>query len=443
MTKQGGHRIKHQDAEQAAQTVPEFGFGFQAVPQAAKALATALLNLLHQKRQQHEQGQHRRQLRLPMPVVVLEMIALVLQGLEGLVLDLPAAAPGTPDAFDRPRGKRQIRHPGPTLHDAVWRGLFGEQKVDPDVRGTLAQAQFVRPGIVMLPARRIRLAELFEVATCLPSGELFEQARVRVGLDGEHRLPAVAADLAHMRRVGIERLLDQQNVQVVVAQVQISAEPFGGIALTIVFLRAVLPQHRLEIERGNFSLGRVDQNCRQPRVVIRDYSVAVRARQATGTMHFVRIEMLYAVERDDDEPAPILVLADDACPTSALKTGVQERTPMNRIKRVQDAAHLVVAGDSPVDVVDAAQIARLGHALLFEVGQRRGLERKHGESAFQDIRQCVAGMVRECLKFAVQPAHQFVKVQILLKLQVTFCHAAKLQQEYSISKLRIADRPNT
>lgn len=36
LAKEGGHRIKHQDAEQAAQTVPKFGFGFEATPELAK-----------------------------------------------------------------------------------------------------------------------------------------------------------------------------------------------------------------------------------------------------------------------------------------------------------------------------------------------------------------------------------------------------------------------
>ena len=97
---------------------------------------------------------------------------------------------------------------------------------------------------------------------------------------------------------------------------------------------------------------------------------------------------------------------------------MQERAQERRVERVEDAAHLVVAGDSPRDVIDAAQIALFGHALLFEVKERGRLERKHGEGAFQSIRQLVAGItgpvVGKILKFGVQLAHQFVKCKLLL-----------------------------
>ena len=61
---------------------------------------------------------------------------------------------------------------------------------------------------------------------------------------------------------------------------------------------------------------------------------------------------------------------------------------------------------------------------------REALERKHGESTFQDIGQGVAGiagaMVRNRLKLSVEEAHELVKVEMLLQLQVTFSHSARL-----------------
>ncbi|MBI3651165.1 MAG: hypothetical protein HY231_08980 [Acidobacteria bacterium] len=69
MTEQGCHRIKDQDAEHTTQRRPQFGFGFQSAPQLAKDLTAALLNLIKQNRQQHQQSQHRRQMLLPVPIV--------------------------------------------------------------------------------------------------------------------------------------------------------------------------------------------------------------------------------------------------------------------------------------------------------------------------------------------------------------------------------------
>ena len=55
------------------------------------------------------------------------------------------------------------------------------------------------------------------------------------------------------------------------------AEPFGCAPLTTVLLRPILSQNRLEIERENLTLRWVDHNRRQPRMVIGDLTVAVRA----------------------------------------------------------------------------------------------------------------------------------------------------------------------
>src|SRR5262249_58519539 len=95
-----------------------------AVPQRAKEPAEALLDLIDQEGQAHQQGQHCRQVLLPVPVVRLEVIALVLSGIEGLLLDLPAAPPGAHHALDAARLQREIGDPSPALDLAIWEGLF-------------------------------------------------------------------------------------------------------------------------------------------------------------------------------------------------------------------------------------------------------------------------------------------------------------------------------
>jgi len=59
----------------------------------AKQLATALLDLVDQKGQHHQDGQDGGEMLLPMSIVMFEMIALVLERIEGFILNLPAAAP--------------------------------------------------------------------------------------------------------------------------------------------------------------------------------------------------------------------------------------------------------------------------------------------------------------------------------------------------------------
>ena len=68
--------------------------------------------------------------------------------------------------------------------------------------------------------------------------------------------------------------------------------------------------------------------------------------------------------------------------------------------------------------INALEIAGFRHGLLFEVEQRRRLERKHGKGALQDIVQREAGIagpvVGDRLKLSVQKTHESVKPKLLL-----------------------------
>jgi hypothetical protein len=52
---------------------------------------------------------------LPMSIVMFEMIALVLERIEGFILNLPAAAPSTHDSCHGPCEQCQIGDPGPSF----------------------------------------------------------------------------------------------------------------------------------------------------------------------------------------------------------------------------------------------------------------------------------------------------------------------------------------
>jgi len=97
-----------------------------------------LLDLVDGKGQQHQQCQHRCQVEVAVPVVVLEMITLILQRIEGLILDLPATATGSHHRLDRTRMEPQVGDPGPSLHLTLAVSLLVEQVVDFDIHGAIA-----------------------------------------------------------------------------------------------------------------------------------------------------------------------------------------------------------------------------------------------------------------------------------------------------------------
>ena len=74
-----------------------------------------LLHLVDQKSQHHQYSKHHRQVILAVSIVVLEMIALILQGIEGLILDFPACPSSAHDREDVQLGNGAVRDPTEVL----------------------------------------------------------------------------------------------------------------------------------------------------------------------------------------------------------------------------------------------------------------------------------------------------------------------------------------
>lgn len=82
------------------------------------------------------------------------------------------------------------------------------------------------------------------------TGQLACQTGVRVRLDVQNVVPAGLVDLPDVGRVGVERVLDQDQLQVGITSAQPGQQALGGVALAIVLGRAVLFEERLEVQGG-------------------------------------------------------------------------------------------------------------------------------------------------------------------------------------------------
>ena len=63
--------------------------------------------------------------------------------------------------------------------------------------------------------------------------KLPRQTGVRVWLDVEKIVPVGLVDLPHVRRVGVERVFDQDHLQVGIRRAQPSQQTLSGVALAI------------------------------------------------------------------------------------------------------------------------------------------------------------------------------------------------------------------
>ena len=75
--KQLPHRIEAIIIEQRSHPLPQQPLTAKLRPHRPKQGTTALLGLIHSKRQQHQQSKHDREILLAVPVVVLKVVALV------------------------------------------------------------------------------------------------------------------------------------------------------------------------------------------------------------------------------------------------------------------------------------------------------------------------------------------------------------------------------
>src|SRR5262247_362775 len=137
---------------------------------------------------------------------------------------------------------------------------------------------------------------------------------------------SLLSNLPNVRRVGIERVFHQDDFQVGVTLVEGRAEPFGGVAFTVILLCAVLVENRFKVQWENFLMLRVGDDGGQSCMVIGGLTVAQRPRRTLLTVDCRRREMLDAVDRNNHPLLPILVLANDAGLGETLEARSEEWT---------------------------------------------------------------------------------------------------------------------
>src|SRR5215471_7396226 len=101
--------------EQRAHPLPQQALTAQLCPHRLEQGATQLLGLVDQERQHHEHGKHDRQMLLAMAVVVLKVIALVFERIEGLVFDFPPGSPPSHEMIHIALTHADVGHPAPVL----------------------------------------------------------------------------------------------------------------------------------------------------------------------------------------------------------------------------------------------------------------------------------------------------------------------------------------
>jgi len=97
--------------KQGAHLLPEGFLRSNLFENGLKQCTTELLRLVDQERQHRHFHKDHAQILFAEAVVMLEMVPLVFQGVEGFILDFPASAAGSHDPVDTLLGQRDVGDP--------------------------------------------------------------------------------------------------------------------------------------------------------------------------------------------------------------------------------------------------------------------------------------------------------------------------------------------
>ena len=232
-------------------------------------LGTApLLYLVHQEGQHHQRRQHHGQVLPAVSIVVFEMVTLIFQGVEGLVLDLPAGPSTAHDGVHVVGRQHEVGDPTEMLDFADSFDFLDDlrgmdfpvvEHVDQVVGVRFIERHAAVEAKVMQDARgRIVQGEGLCLAGFVVGSQVLEQKSVVAWLDADDVVRAGTAQVVQVRGVGAEGVLDDDNGQVGMLLAKVLQPAAGGIALAVVLGVAVLVDDRFGRQRNDFLEIRMD-----------------------------------------------------------------------------------------------------------------------------------------------------------------------------------------
>jgi hypothetical protein len=223
--------------------------------------------------------------------------------------------------------------------------------------------------------------------------------------------------------IGTQTIFGDNQFEVGVVLTQFGDEAFGGIALTIVFLGAVLLDNRLGHQGNHCAPIGVNEGRAQHLVAIGHGTIAVMRFQTRRTVNLLGREIPRAIEGSKVMALNKHHLLKRFAALEGAKDVREQRTEVLGLNGVEYLAHRGITGH-PLDAVDPVQIA-LGSFLV--KGQQRGrFERKQGKGGHERIRQrnvrFARAMIGKVRKATAEQAEQGIGGQMFARLRSHHSH---------------------
>jgi len=291
------HGLQGISIEQRSHLLPQSTLAPELRPPRLEQGAAQLLDLIHEERQHHKHGKHHREMLIPMPIIVLEVLALVFQRIACLILDTPPCSSPPHELIHGPFGHTEVGDPAKVV-DLVPIPLPALQAVDAQSRmGRIERYVTGKLKPVAQPRRGVVALIIGDAPRLLSSCHLLEQGGMIAFFDTQNIMQVVLVQHVDMRGVGTQAVLSDYELEVRVVLAQLDNQPLGGMALAIVFLGTVLLDDRLGHQGQHFAPIGVDESRAQPLVTLGDRAVAVMRVQTRRTVNLLGGEIPRTIER--------------------------------------------------------------------------------------------------------------------------------------------------
>jgi hypothetical protein len=256
------HGFELETVKQRAHLFPESFLRADFFENGLEKGATESQGLIDQECEHHDLHKDHAEVLLSEAVVVLEVVALVFQGVEGLIFDLPPGAARPHDATNIGLGDGNVGDPGePDLFIASHLPVFEE--VDPDVLVGCIDGDSVHPVKVVKSIAVMRILE-DEIITCPPLAsliELSEEMNVVALLDAENEMVAQVLNEADERAVGADGIMGDDDLEMGVLRLELREKPPAGVEPIVVFCRPILLGDDLRNEGNDFLALQMNDGC--------------------------------------------------------------------------------------------------------------------------------------------------------------------------------------
>ena len=307
---------EQKNAERAAQLIPKLlATGELFVAQTLIKAVGQIQDLMDVESQKIQKEKHHRQMLFAVTEIVFNVIALIFEGVEGLVFDFPTASACLDQLDDVIGVHRDIGHPGVSVgHLATDDNLIIEKV---HVIGFFASVN----GYLIDPA--VTVTAFFDIHQFQRVGlshgrdllDVFKQDFVVCGFGHQNKGHSLLLACVDEGLFGKQAVTADDKWQFGMGFAQLHQKPFGGIDFTILFFGSVAVGNPLRGKGQHLLHVRMHDN-RLDDVMMIAHTAVLFLSQTPGAVDMLGTEVLGPVDGNQVSVAPTPDTAPDVCPVA-------------------------------------------------------------------------------------------------------------------------------